>query len=315
MVVFSIPEDASYNGRVVYMFADRLAKGYIGKSVTFKSRVSKHRRDSRAKKDGDWISKSVWNVAIRRIGWHNLTLMILEFVPEEVSLEERERYWIARLNTQDPNGYNSNKGGGGPTKHTEETKAKMSAAQMGKTHTEETKAKISAKKMGHTNTPTKPVTSREIKEEYADSTQLVEFVSYASAHEAERQTRVASTHIAACCNGKQKSAGNRFWHFTEDGDLVGEHKVPSIGDVPKKGHCTRKRAVFSKSPGGKKQRHEGSSAAKRTLSKSTGKKFSQGAISACCNGERKSHHGYTFCYASDEEAENKKNTKKRKLTF
>ena len=35
MVVFSIPEDASYNGRVIYMFSDRLAKGYIGKSVTF----------------------------------------------------------------------------------------------------------------------------------------------------------------------------------------------------------------------------------------------------------------------------------------
>ena len=33
------------------------------------------------------------------------------------------------------------------------------------------------------------------------------------------------------------------------------------------------RAVFSTSPGGKKQRHEGGHAAERTLSKATGKKF------------------------------------------
>ena len=72
------------------------------------------------------------------------------------------------------------------------------------------------------------------------------------------------------------------------------------------------RAVISKSPGGKKQRHESGNAAGRTLSKSTGKKFDQGAISACCRGDRKSHHGYTFCFESDDEAENKKNTKKRK---
>ena len=274
MVVFSIPEDASYNGRVIYMFSDRLAKGYIGKSVTFKSRVSKHRRDAYAKKDGDWKSKSVWNTAIRRIGWHNLTVMILEFVPEEVSLEERERYWIAKLKTQEPYGYNSNKGGGGVTRHTEEAKAKMSA-----------------------NTEKKPVTSREIKEEYADGTQLVEFVLYASAAEAERQTKVDSSHITKCCLEKRKSAGGCFWHFTEEGDLVGEHRVDNIIVKP---HLLA-RAVFSTSPGGKKQRHEGARAAARTLSRLTKKKFSDSTISACCKGKRTYHHGYTFCYASDEE--------------
>ena len=102
MVVFSIRKMLVTMGVSFTCSADRLAKGYIGKSVTFKSRVSKHRRDAYAKKDGDWKSKSIWNMAIRRIGWHNLTVMILEFVPEEVSLEERERYWIAKLKTQEP---------------------------------------------------------------------------------------------------------------------------------------------------------------------------------------------------------------------
>jgi len=286
MVVFSIPEDASYNGRVVYMFSDRLAKGYIGKSVNFKSRVSKHRTEAYAKKDGEWKCNSEWKKAIRRIGWHNLTVMILEFVGKDESLEERERYWIARLKTDNPKyGYNMNKGGGGPTRHTEEAKAKISAK--------------AAKK---------PVTSREIKEQFADGTQLVKFVSYASAHEAERQTGVGNGNITNCCNGKRKSAGRRFWHFTKEDDLVGEHRVDNIGVKLR----PNARALFSTSPEGKKQRHESGNAAGRTLSKSTGKKFDQGAISACCRGDRKSHHGYTFCFESDEEAENKKNTKKRK---
>ena len=283
MVVFSCPEDQGYNGRVIYMFAGPLGKGYIGKSVTFKDRMSKHRRNAYAKKDGDWVCNSIWKKAIRRIGWDNLRVVILEFVGEEESLDDKERYWIAKLNTQYPSGYNSNKGGGGRAPGFEVS--------------EETKAKLSAK------AAKKPVTSCEIKESYADGTQLVEFVQYTSAREAERQTGVNNAHITACCLEKKKSAGNRFWHYTKEGDLVGEHRVRSIGDVPMPGNEQRKRAVISKSPGGKKQRHEGGHAAKRTLSKSTGKKFSQGHISACCRGERTHHHGYTFCYASDEEAE------------
>ena len=278
MVVFSCPEDASFDGRVVYMFAGPLGKGYIGKSVNFKSRVSNHRTEAYYKKDGDWECNSIWKQAIRRIGWENLRVVILEFVPEEVSLDKRERYWIARLKTNNPEyGYNMNKGGGGPTRHTAEAKAKMSAAQM-----------------GNTNAPTKPVTSREIKEEYADGTQLVEFVSYPSAREAEKKTGVHHGHIAECCLEKHKSAGNRFWHYTKEGDLEGEHRVDHIGDVP--GPSTSKRAVISTSPEGKKQRHEGARAAGRTLSKATGKKLNHGTITKCCKGKRKSHHGYTFCF-------------------
>ena len=206
-----------------------------------------------------------------------------------MSLEERERYWIAQKpKTQEPYGYNIE----------QRRRGSYQAHGRGKGENEREHRE-------------KPVTSREIKEEYADGTQLVEFVLYASAAEAERQTRVDSSHITKCCNEKRKSAGGRFWHFTKEGDLVGEHRVDNIIVKP---HLLA-RAVFSTSPGGKKQRHEGGHAAGRTLSKATGKKFSQSAISACCRGDRKSHHGYTFCYASDEEAENKKNTKKRKLNF
>lgn len=280
MVVFSFPEERKYHGRVIYYFRCPLEFAYVGYATDFKARVDRHRGDSCAIKDGDWKSKSIWNSAIRRIGWDNLRVKILEYVPEGVCMKTRERWWIAKLKTQDPNGYNSNKGGGGPAagayKHTEERKAKMSAA-MSK----------------------KPVTSREIKEQFDDGTQLVEFVSYASATEAGRKTKVSQADITNCCNGKRKSAGNRFWHFSKEEELDGEHKVPSIIVKPP----PNARAVISTSPGGEKQQHEGGSAAGRTLSKSTGKKFTSGAITQCCSSKYKQthHHGYTFCYASDEE--------------
>ena len=208
MVVFSFPEERKYHGRVIYYFRCPLEFSYVGYASDFKARVDKHRSASRARKDGDFKSKSIWNKAIRRIGWDNLRVKILEYVPEGVCLKTRERWWIAKLKTQDPNGYNSNPGGGGPTKHTQETRAKISASSMG---------------IG-----TKPVTSREIKEQFANGTQLVEFVLYASAAEAERKTRVGSSHIAACCNEKRNLAGKRFWHYTKEDDLVGEHRVDNI---------------------------------------------------------------------------------------
>ena len=279
MVVFSFPEERKYHRRVIYFFRCPLEFAYVGYASDFQKRVDNHRRKSRARKDGDWKSNSIWNEAIRRIGWDNLRVKILEYVPEEVCLKTRERWWIKMMRSDNPAyGYNSNSGGGGVMQHTEEAKAKMSA-----------------------NCPKKPVTSREIKEQFDNGTQLVEFVLYASAAEAGRKTGVDQGDITNCCNGKHKSAGGRFWHHTKEGDLDGTRRVQSIGDMPMPRNEQRKRVVISKSPGGEKQRHEGARAAGRTLSRLTKKKFYQGAISACCRGERPHHRGYTFCYASDEE--------------
>ena len=285
MVVFSFPDESKYRGRVIYYFRDAFDLCYVGCTSDFKDRVSSHRSKSRARKDGKFLSDSVWNEAIRRIGWENLRVKILEYVPEGVSLKERECFWIRMMRSDDPKyGYNSNPGGEGPTKHTEEAKAKMSA-----------------KKMGNTNCPTKPVTSREIKEEYSDGTQLVEFVSYASAAEAERQTKICNRNISACCLEKKvNSAGNRFWNYTKEDDLLGEHVVPRIGDKPMPGNEQRKQPLISVSPAGEKQLHKSACAAGRTLSKSTGKNFSQGCISKCCNGNRTHHHGYKFYWATPE---------------
>jgi len=223
MVLYVQPEMTTYSGRTVYKFICPEGRVYVGIASTSYKRINKHRPEAYSKKDGDWRNKTRWKKAIRRIGWDNLVVEILECVPEGVSLVDRERYWIAQYNANDPEyGYNMNRGGGGPTKHTEETKKKMSLAAF-----------------------KRPVTSREIKEEYADGTQLVEYVTYPSSAAAAKKIGISRNRINKCCRKKRRSAGARFWHFTTKDDLIGEHIVSRIGDVPQPDSLSQKRAVIS----------------------------------------------------------------------
>lgn len=95
--------------------------------------------------------------AYKEYGRFNFTKEILEIVeddtPNRAIASEREKYWIQKLNTMEPNGYNRHPGGiGGCTKdsgakgvatrklhgyrHSEKTKHKISVAKTGKPFTE-----------------------------------------------------------------------------------------------------------------------------------------------------------------------------------
>ena len=75
----------------------------------------------------------------------------------------------------------------------------------------------------HMGIGAKPVTSCEIKESYADGTQLVKFVSYASAREAERKTGFNNANISDCCNKRQKSAGGTLLVFYRGKSSTPDH--------------------------------------------------------------------------------------------
>ena len=247
--VFSFPEEgkntAKYNGACIYLICSPRGKPYVGQAKKFRNRMVCHK----SKGKQAWINHAKYqegkrknkvcaiSFGIHEHGWENMEITILQkySVWDQQLLDSCEIFFI-RFYDSFKNGYNSNEGGNRCKSHpcSEETKAKLSAAHMG---------------IG-----TKPVTSREIKEEYADGTQLVEFVSYLSAREAERKTRVAPSHIGACCLGKQNSAGNRFWHFTKEGDLVGEHRVDNIMGLS---HDRTRGQSSQRLPDGEKQQHEG----------------------------------------------------------
>ncbi len=90
-------------------------------------------------------------------GVDNFQNILLETVEFKVSWDwvNREKFWIKKLKKEGHPLCNKNDGGGGPTEHTGETKARMSKAKVGeknpnygRTPSEETRAKLSKSNTG-----------------------------------------------------------------------------------------------------------------------------------------------------------------------
>ena len=112
------------------------SKIYIGQTIrTLDIRINEHLKDS---------NKNNYPLyrAIRKYGWNNFKVEIIDVDTTQEELNSKEIYWIKEFNCIVPNGYNI-KGGGSNGKHHEETKAKLRLAHIGKHHTEESKAKMS----------------------------------------------------------------------------------------------------------------------------------------------------------------------------
>ena len=128
---------------VVYKITCLLnGKPYVGQTRRKLSERIKGHRNSKIKSGVDG--------AIKKYGWENFSV---EVCPVEM-LNEREIFWIAKLNSKAPNGYNLTDGGESPTL-SKETREKISAAckgrpahNKGKHHSEELRAKMSAAHKG-----------------------------------------------------------------------------------------------------------------------------------------------------------------------
>ncbi len=132
----------------IYKITNKLNdKSYIGLSKNIERRFKEHIKDCKFKKYA--ISN-----AIEKYGKDNFTFEIVEECSLE-KLEKRERYWINKLKTQSPNGYNLTNGGEKSKIYSKESREKMSNSQnwqkgknnpfYGKKHSEETKKIIGEK--------------------------------------------------------------------------------------------------------------------------------------------------------------------------
>ena len=124
-------------------------KIYVGKTKQqLEKRMNQHKHNSKTVNSG--IS-----AAIRKYGWENFKVEVLEICPID-KLDEREIFWIAKLNSKAPAGYNLTDGGDGNSNPSAETRARMSAnhpdisgkknPNYGKhrKHSQQTRDKISA---------------------------------------------------------------------------------------------------------------------------------------------------------------------------
>ena len=134
---------------VIYRITNKInGKPYVGQTrKKLSRRISQHK--SRSKK-----AKSGVDAAIKKYGWENFTVEVIEVCPVK-QLNEREKFWIKELGTRAPHGYNLTDGGDTNIIMSQESRARMSVAKKGKPSnrkgkplTQEHKDKISATKKG-----------------------------------------------------------------------------------------------------------------------------------------------------------------------
>lgn len=131
----------------IYVFTNRLnSKKYVGQSINPEVRYKQHFKDARN-------DNLLFHNALTKYGEEGFIFEIIEENIPLNTISDREKYWIAELNTKKPNGYNLTDGGEGTFgyKHTDESKIKMSETKKGVfTHfqSEETRNKISESNKG-----------------------------------------------------------------------------------------------------------------------------------------------------------------------
>lgn len=150
--------------------------------------------------------------AIAKYGAENFTIEVIDKANTLSELNEKETFWIDKLNALSPNGYNIQTGGNAYAltelgrKHLSEShKGKQCGEDnpfYGRHHTPEAKAIFSARNKGNTYAVRKRVTCVETN------------VTYDSVNDAYRATGV--NNISKCCKGKAEKAGGYRWRYADE---------------------------------------------------------------------------------------------------
>lgn len=124
-------------------------KSYVGVTTkTLKERMSRHMRESVINK-----SKSIFHKAIKRYGREQFVWEVLDNVMFVDSMFALERYYIEKLNTLSPNGYNLSPGGMGCVGYKWSAEDRLKLSESRKNQSAETRKKISESKMGKLKSP------------------------------------------------------------------------------------------------------------------------------------------------------------------
>lgn len=206
-------------------------KSYIGSSVNLYKRWREHYNNLLNNRHSNQYLQNSFN----KYGENQFVFSVLEYCEPE-NLIDREQYYIDKMDTVVPNGFNmlpragsrfgyslsketrdkiskSNKG----RKLTESARKEMSRSRKGRKLSQATIDKISGKnhwlygkhrsdtvkaRIGSKNS--KPVMQ-------LDPNTAIVIATYSSALEAEHYTGINSSGISQCCSGVRKTAGGFVW--------------------------------------------------------------------------------------------------------
>lgn len=216
----------------IYILTSPTGKSYIGQTIRpIKERLEEHRT---GKSSG---CRAIYN-AIQKYGWENFEKDYYEC--PDCDLNKHEELMGEVLGTLAPGGYNLMKGGGSRGKPCEESKQKMSEAQLGEKnpmwsehHSEETRKKQSDAMKGekhpmwgehHGEETRKKQSESKIGEKNHAAKRVYQYdrdgtfiTSFGSCGEAARHLeKTQGTHIAACARGERKTIYKFKWSYRRD---------------------------------------------------------------------------------------------------
>lgn len=173
-------------------------KVYVGYYVNLKDREEKYKKIQIP-------TQPLIKESIEKYSWEQHKFEIIEYCKIEY-LKEREKYWIKHLNSFE-NGLNGNKGGGGPIKHSEDTRLKISKNKKGKKQSYITISKRSQSMKNKGNVP--------IYQFNLDGKLINKFDSLTNACILNDISIKYIGDIASSCRGKQKTARGYLWSYIE----------------------------------------------------------------------------------------------------
>lgn len=263
-------------------------KCYVGQTITtLETRFKKHRHTGNA----------LYN-AIKKYGKDNFTIVEIERCISKEHLDEREEYWIKKLNTLSPNGYNLRTGGRGRFKVSEETRKRISEVKQG------TKSPFKGKPSGYRCTKehklkmSRLFKGRKPHENTIEANKkpvkcLNDGVVYGSVKEVSIKLGLNINSVSAVVNGRKNTIkGYKFEHINEvakrKADLrIEERHVNKYAAIKRKVICLNSGVIY-----------KSIAEAERELEVNN--------VHFVCSGKRGSTKGYKFQFLEDYE-----NTKNR----
>lgn len=122
---------------IIYKITNKINnKQYVG--LTEKSIIERFEQHIKLSKNGKYYLHN----AIKKYGKDNFIIEEIEKCNSIDELKQREIYWIKKLNSKTPNGYNMTDGGDGLLNPSSEIREKMSKAKKGKKLSDSHKFKL-----------------------------------------------------------------------------------------------------------------------------------------------------------------------------
>ena len=180
----------------IYCYTNKInGKKYVGKTSQSLTR--------RAREGQGYSKCRRFYEDIQKYGWSNFEGEVIEdkLTPKEA--DEKEHYWVEKLDTIFPKGYNLQSGSNHCTLHTETTTL-IGERQKGHMASEETRNKMSE------SSP-----RRRAVLQFTTDGQLVS--EYQMLRDATKETGISWSKISLVCSGKRKKAGGYIWRYKEVG--------------------------------------------------------------------------------------------------